>query len=377
MTMTVRRRLVRFLLWPLAGLLALAAAGFLVAWSGVYNIAASRGHWAVVEWFLAFGMRNSVELRALAVPAPPVLDNPDLIRLGAGHFHSGCAFCHGAPGIPVSPIAQQMLPSPPHLATAMRDWKDEELLWIVKHGIKYTGMPGWVALERDDEIWSVVAFLRRQPHLDPAAYRDLALGGVRVAAQTGEELATEESNPQGSGACARCHGAQANGPASTLVPVLHGQPVEFLAAALKAYADGTRRSGIMQPMAADLQTEDMERLARYYAGLAPPKRASIQVDQSLLEHGRRLALEGDRDNGIPACNACHAGDALALYPRLAGQHAAYMAGQLRLWKAGHNASSGGGAIMAPIAQRLSSRDIEAATAFFASHPPTGPGPASR
>ena len=119
----------------------------------------------IVDWFLAFGMRNSVELRAMAITPPP-LDNPDLVRLGAGHFHGGCAFCHGAPGIPVSPIARHMLPSPPDLTTSMRPWTDEELFWIVQHGIKYTGMPGWVALEREDEIWAVVAFLKRMPSID-------------------------------------------------------------------------------------------------------------------------------------------------------------------------------------------------------------------
>jgi cytochrome c553 len=44
---------------------------------------------------------------------------------------------------------------------------------------------------------------------------------------------------------------------SNLVPVLHGQPAEFLVSALNAYAEGKRRSGIMQPLAADLRAEDI------------------------------------------------------------------------------------------------------------------------
>ena len=163
------RRLAAIAVWALTSAAGLALALFLLAWSGMYNVAASRGHWAFVEWFLAFGMRNSVELRAMAIRAP-ALDDPNLIKLGAAHFHGGCAFCHGAPGIPVSPIARQMLPSPPDLATSMRPWTDEELFWIVQHGIKYTGMPGWVALERADEIWAVVAFLKRMPLLNASSY---------------------------------------------------------------------------------------------------------------------------------------------------------------------------------------------------------------
>jgi cytochrome c553 len=340
-------------------------AGFLLAWSGVYNVAASRGHWAIVEWFLAFGMRNSVELRAMVIKTPP-LDSPDLIRLGAGHFHGGCAFCHGAPGIPVSPIAHHMLPPPPNLATSMRPWTDAELFWIVKHGIKYTGMPGWVALERQDEVWALVAFLREIPKIDGAKYRELALGSVDLSGQTGKELATIDSNQQAAGACARCHGAQGTGPLSAFVPVLHGQPAEFLARALKEYAEGTRRSGFMQPLAAGLDTQEMRRLADYYAQLTPPQPKPREGDPTLVERGRQLATEGDAGTGIPACNACHTATALAEYPRLAGQSATYMVGQLALWRAGHHASSGGGAIMAPIARRLNDSDIAAVTGYFAS-----------
>lgn len=348
--------------WLVSGAAALAVALFLFAWSGIYNVAASSGHWAIVDWFLAFGMRNSVSLRSNAITAP-ALDDRNLIRLGAAHFHGGCAFCHGAPGIPVSPIARQMLPSPPELATSMRPWADEELFWIVRHGIKYTGMPGWVALERADEIWAVVAFLKRLPTLNAEEYRALALGSVELASQSGEELAIVESNPQGAGACARCHGADGSGPASNLVPNLHGQPAEFLMAALQEYANGSRRSGIMQPLAADLGVEDMQRLAAYYAKLSS-RLPSPRAPSSPSDRGRLLAIEGDASNGIPACGACHGRDSLARYPRLAGQSAAYMAGQLRLWAVGHHNSTAGAAIMAPIARRLSESDIMAVAAYF-------------
>ena len=244
----------RILAWTTGGLAGLALAAFVVAWSGIFNVAASRGHWAFVEWFLAFGMRNSVELRAMAIQPPP-LDDPNLVTLGAAHFHGGCAFCHGTPGTILNPIARHMLPSPPDLKTSMRSWMDGELFWIVKHGLKYTGMPGWVALERADEIWAVVAFLKQMPNIDSAKYRALALGSVQLPGQTGEQLATIESNRQAAGACARCHGAEDVGPSSALVPLLHGQPAEFLAKALsntpkeRAAAASCSRSRRISPRA--------------------------------------------------------------------------------------------------------------------------------
>jgi cytochrome c553 len=354
----------------IAALVGLAAATVLgalaFAWSGLGDIAASQGHWPFVERFLDYGMRHAVMRHASGIEVPK-LDYPNMIRLGAAHFHRSCAFCHGAPGIPVNPIAKHMLPPPPELAVTMRPWQPNELFWIVKNGFKYTGMPGWVAIEREDEIWAVVAFLTRVQALDAAAYRDLALGPVHLPQQNGAELATLESDPRASGACARCHGDQGQPPLSNLVPVLHGQPADYLLGSLQAYADGRRRSGIMQPLAADLRAEDMRELADYYAGLTPPQEPSKITDAALVERGRKLAVEGLPDAGVPPCATCH--NNVGPYPRLAAQHAAFMVEQLRLRKAGLGPYTDSAAIMTPIAQRLSDEDIEAVASYFATLPP--------
>jgi cytochrome c553 len=350
-------------------LLGLAVATFLAALAfalaGLGDIAASQGHWPFVERFLDFGMRHAVKRHASGIEVPK-LDDPNMIRLGAAHFHRGCAFCHGAPGIPVNPIAKHMLPPPPELAVTMRPWQPNDLFWIVKNGFKYTGMPGWVAIEREDEIWAVVAFLTRIQTLDAEAYRDLALGNVQLPEQSGAELATVESNPKASGACARCHGDKAQLPLSNLVPVLHGQPADYLLASLKAYAEGKRRSGIMQPLAADLRAGDMRGIAEFYAGLAAPQeqKQANSPDAASVDRGRRLAVEGLPNAGVPPCVTCHNG--AGSYPHLGGQHAAYMAQQLRLRKAGAGPSTESAAIMAPIAQRLSNEDIDAVSNYFGS-----------
>jgi len=125
---------------------------------------------------------------------------------------------------------------------------------------------------------------------------------------------------------------EGNLPLSNLVPVLHGQPADYLLASLKAYAEGWRRSGIMQPLAADLRPEDMRELADYYAGLPPSQLQSKNSDAALVERGRKLAVEGRSDAGVLPCATCH--NNVGHYPRLEGQYAAYMAGQLQLWKAG-------------------------------------------
>lgn len=356
------RRVLRLGLYAI-GLLALL--GFIFLWSGVYSIAASRGHWAITEWLLTFAMRNSVKTHALGIDAPS-LNDADLIALGAAHFHSGCAYCHGAPGLPTDPIARAMLPPPPNLVQ-LRTWRDRELFWIVKNGIKYTGMPAWATQQRDDEVWALVAFLRRLPALDEKGYRDLALGNMQVSPQSGRQVATGDSASAAVGACARCHGAEQVAPTSALVPILHGQPAEFLAAALHAYADGRRASGIMQPVASARGREQFEGVARYYANLQPPVPRSLPIsDAAMIERGRVLAERGDAGSKIPACMDCHGAAALNIYPRLAGQNFPYMRNRLRLWKNGHAADTESDAIMRPIASALSERQIDDVAAYFGS-----------
>ncbi len=371
MRIALRRRMRWLAAGVLATLAGLALAALLIAWAGLYSVAASRGHWPIIEWALAFGMQNSVETHARFIDAPP-LDDPDLVTLGAGHFHGGCAYCHGAPGITISPIARHMLPPPPDLAAATEAWKDRELFWIVKHGLKYTGMPAWVSQQRDDEVWAVVAFLKRLPHLDAQGYREIAVGGMTIAPQSGRELAVFEAAPEATTACARCHGAEGQGPTSRLVPVLHGQPREFLLAALQEFASGKRESGIMQPVASDLTPNAMERLAGFYSRLPPPPRSGTP-DPAVIDRGRVLATQGSPAARIPACTSCHGADALPVYPRLAGQYANYMAARLRLWRSGYVAHTETSDIMAPIARLLSEQQIEEVSAYFSSQPAVSRG----
>jgi cytochrome c553/cytochrome c5 len=344
------RRVIAITIATTLGSLAVFAG--LVAALGLYNVAASTGHWAIVDHALRFGMERSVKARA-PVAAAPSLNDDDLVRLGAAHFELGCAHCHGSPIRPVSPVALGMLPPPPDLGNRVGRWRDSELFWIVKHGIKYAGMPSWPAQARDDEIWAVVAFLRRLPGLDEAGYVGLAFG-ANAAPGSGDPFAR----------CAACHGGESE-PASALVPVLHGQPAARLLAALERYRSGERQSGIMEQAVHDLSPPVLRALAETYAALpAPPPSSARQVDAVLVARGEVLARQGDVSRGVPACLACHAATALPLYPRLAGQPARFLASQLHAFRSGAN-DRGLGAIMTPIARRLPADDIAAVAAFFA------------
>jgi cytochrome c553 len=348
----------------LLGVIVLVGFGaILFAWSGLYSVAASEGHLAVVDKFLRFGMKSSVQTHARDIKAPDLSD-PDLVRLGAGHYYSGCMPCHAAPGHAANAVFQHSLPAPPNLRNVRDTWRDRELFWLIKHGLKYTGMPGWSARDRNDEQWAVVAFLKRLPDLTKPEYEQLALGGW-----SRDRVANDEpSKTFGAdlAQCARCHGDAQRGPASALVPDLAGQSEAYLLQALNDYAAGSRQSGIMQPIASTLSEEQRARYARYYAQ-GKPKSAA----RSASGGGAQLAAQGDAARAIPACDSCHGADRHQSYPSLAGQPAKYLVAQLKLWRSGPARTGPLAAIMAPVAAKLLDGEIDALAAHYAAGTESG------
>ncbi|HZH05157.1 MAG TPA: cytochrome c, partial [Lautropia sp.] len=178
---------------------ALLVAGTALTWSGVFNVAASSGHWAITDWFLHWAMRNSVRTHAALSVEAPAAEREHLVS-AAGHYAANCAPCHGAPGVPLPPVMQAATPPPPDLAGTVGSWTDPQLFWIIKHGVKFTPMPAWPALDRDDEIWRMAGFVRRLPSMSPAEYRELAHGPTgQVAGNAPGSL--QEALPD----CDRCH----------------------------------------------------------------------------------------------------------------------------------------------------------------------------
>lgn len=351
----------------------LTLAVLLFAYSGLYNIAASSGHLVAVKTLLEFGMHRSVVTWSNGVPtAPRDLDSPLRIQLGASHFSAGCASCHGAPGKAVNAVHDRMLPPPPRLQGVVQDWTPRQLFWIVRHGIKYTGMPYWSGAGRDDEVWSVVAFLLHLPRLDEAAYQRYVTGNSRKQAiRTAQAVASGHATDHLT-TCDRCHDTSHAGPASALVPRLAGQTEDYLAQSLRDYSLDLRQSGIMEPVATALDEGDMRELARYYSSLVSPRYAGTPGSRQQLDRGRRLAQFGDAPLQVPACHDCHAETSLLRYPRLAAQSAPYIEAQLAMWQQGGRAQTPTGRLMAVIAKRMTPGQIRDVASYYQQLPqPTG------
>lgn len=185
------------------------AAGALFWW-GAYDISASDQHLAPTYWLLDTAMRRSVKARARQIDVP-ALDNAAVIERGVAYFRDHCVQCHGAPGVAPEPFALGLTPAPANLVHTAREWGAAEMFWVVKEGIKMTGMPAWRYRMSDDDIWSVVAFLRVLPTLSPQDYRTLA---ARTApspdVSSREDPAAEPDAARGKRAinqhlCVTCH----------------------------------------------------------------------------------------------------------------------------------------------------------------------------
>lgn len=150
-------------------LLLLFAAVIAVAYSGAYNVAATDGHWPFTRWSFETTMHNSVAARAAEVPAAPRFTE-DTIAAGAGEFKAMCEHCHGGPGIERAEWAEGMLPNPPQLSEAAAEWSAEEIYWIVRHGVKMSGMPAFGPTHDEETLWNIVAFVDRLAAVTPAEY---------------------------------------------------------------------------------------------------------------------------------------------------------------------------------------------------------------
>jgi len=183
----------------------LIALGTLFVYSGIYNIGATNGHTKPVAQIFRLTMMRSVVAHARGI-APPANFNPQdrvLVEKGAGHYEEMCRTCHGAPG--KKPEPWQLYPAAPDLADALRvtRWTDSEVFWIIKNGIKDTGMSAFSQSHDDEEIWALTAFVRQLQTTTPEQYQqmtehDRAHQTMESGGQHGP-MATQKAEPPHSG----------------------------------------------------------------------------------------------------------------------------------------------------------------------------------
>lgn len=161
----------------LVTLLLLLVAALVFIHAGRFDVTATKSHAPPVAWALRTitvqGVRQAAE--QVDVPAGVDFSDPAFSDPVAGHYDQMCRLCHGGPGAPPEDWVA-LYPPPPNFENPEEmhaHWTDREIFWIVKHGIKDSGMSAFGLHADDEELWRLAAFVRRIPQLNPEEYSAL------------------------------------------------------------------------------------------------------------------------------------------------------------------------------------------------------------
>ena len=208
-----------------------------------------------------------------------------------------------------------------------------------------------------------------------AAFVVLALLSQLPCAYAQDARIARRAAPAAAASCTACHGQSGEGNAAAGFPRLAGLPAAYQVRQLDAFADATRQSVVMAPLARSLGARDRTQLADYYAALGTHPRQPGNASGGLDE---RLAVRGRWSEEIPACVQCHGENGSGIgadFPALAAQPSAYLAAQLRAWQQGARRGDPL-AMMQKIASRLSDADVRAVADYFAAIPAGAGAPAA-
>jgi len=188
----------------------------------------------------------------------------------------------------------------------------------------------------------------------------LTLGVTGLAQAAGDATAGQTK----AAVCGACHGPDGNSPAPTF-PKLAGQGERYLLKQMKDIKSGARPVVPMTGLLDNMSEQDLADISAYFAS----QKGSVgAADPKLVARGEALFRGGNLEAGMPACSGCHspngAGNDLAGFPQLGGQHAAYVATQLTNFREGVRTNDGDTMIMRSVAAKLSNKDIEAVSSYI-------------
>ena len=174
------------LLFLITTLFFAGATGFI--YSGVYPVGADDQHTVPVNWALTTLRERSIERAARDITVPDLSD-PALLLKGVPDYNDMCAGCHLQPEVTSTDLSIGLYPAPPALTSVVDEHGHDHqsnlspeqsarrTYWIIKHGIKASGMPAWGPTHSDERIWAMVAFLEKLPTLTQTQYQILTTRG--------------------------------------------------------------------------------------------------------------------------------------------------------------------------------------------------------
>jgi mono/diheme cytochrome c family protein len=145
----------------------LMLAALAIARLGLMPVSADGAHSRLEVRLMPTVLHASV-VRHASGETNPVPLNEDNLNAGVDTYKAMCARCHSTPEGKASIYGQSFYPSAPQLPKGMSQYTDSQLFWVIKHGIRNTGMPAWGSMLADEEIWQLVSLLKNSQDLPPS-----------------------------------------------------------------------------------------------------------------------------------------------------------------------------------------------------------------
>lgn len=151
----------------LAALILLLCGG---AWLALRRGFSAREMPSVPEILMARQMRAMGISSGAKTARNPVSVAPEVMGRARAHFADHCATCHANDGSGETAIGRNLYPKAPDMRKqATQSLSDGEIFWIIKNGVRLSGMPAWGADTKEDDrvTWELVHFIRHLPRLTP------------------------------------------------------------------------------------------------------------------------------------------------------------------------------------------------------------------
>ena len=119
---------------------------------------------------------------------------PEVIADARAHWADHCASCHANDGSGNTEIGQNLYPKAPDMRLpATQNLTDGELYYIIRNGIRLTGMPAWGDPDtlQDDDSWQLVLFIRHLSQITPEELREMERLNPKTEAQRVAEVEAE------------------------------------------------------------------------------------------------------------------------------------------------------------------------------------------
>jgi mono/diheme cytochrome c family protein len=149
-------------------MLLILALGLLFGYLGFVSVRADNPPSKMETSFAGHAMDASVARAAPKLANPVPADELNLLA-GARLYRDHCTLCHGDLAHPKAPLVDSLNPPAPQFMDDMADMPENQNLYILQHGIRWTAMPAWKSTLTDLQLWQLVTFLSHMHDLPPAA----------------------------------------------------------------------------------------------------------------------------------------------------------------------------------------------------------------